>query len=140
MSNARRIAKTLSPNDTGETGGHQAGMHIPKQRELLSFFPELDQSLKNPRATVWVVDESGGAWRFQFIYYNNKFFGGTRNEFRLTGMTRYIQDNVLKAGDDVVLERKDGSVTTISFVRQRTVPRLGDGAIRLGGGWKIVQF
>jgi len=34
-----RYAKLLSANDTGETGGHQAGILVPKSdAELLAFF------------------------------------------------------------------------------------------------------
>jgi hypothetical protein len=41
--------KQLTANDTGETGAHQAGIHIPKsQKDLLSFLPPLDAS-KEPR-------------------------------------------------------------------------------------------
>ena len=32
------VEKILSRNDTGETGGHQAGIHVPKKKEILSFF------------------------------------------------------------------------------------------------------
>ena len=33
------IEKTLSKNDTGETGGHQAGILVPKEPDILGFFP-----------------------------------------------------------------------------------------------------
>ncbi len=42
-----RITKVLSANDTGETGGHQAGMLVPKEGRILAFFPSLDPSEKN---------------------------------------------------------------------------------------------
>ncbi|TPN68808.1 hypothetical protein FJ980_32960, partial [Mesorhizobium sp. B1-1-5] len=41
----RSIAKALSANDTGDTGGHQAGILVPKEEGILAFFPELDRSL-----------------------------------------------------------------------------------------------
>ena len=43
----KRITKTLSANDTGETGANQAGILIPKQPEILSYFPDLDGTIKN---------------------------------------------------------------------------------------------
>lgn len=85
------IAKVLSANDTGETGGHQAGILVPREERLLSFFPRLDPSQYNPRCHLNFVDDAGTFWEFAFIYYNNKFFDGTRNEYRLTRMTKYIR-------------------------------------------------
>lgn len=100
------ISKILSANDTGETGGHQAGILIPKDNDILSFFPILsDLNEKNPRVRLTFTDASGDKWNFNFIYYNNKFYGGTRNEFRLTEMTKYIKTNNLNAGDTIILRR-----------------------------------
>jgi len=45
------IKKVLSANDSGETGGHQAGILIPKNQDILSFFPVLGNSEKN-RGTI----------------------------------------------------------------------------------------
>ena len=86
------ISKVLSANDTGETGGHQAGLLIPKQERILSFFPSLDASTLNPRAHLQFEDDVGALWEFAFIYYNNGLFGGTRNEYRLTRMTRFMRE------------------------------------------------
>ena len=105
-SGAYSISKILSANDTGETGGHQAGILIPKDNDILSFFPTLSAlNEKNPRVRLTFTDAGGDKWNFNFIYYNNKFYGGTRNEFRLTGMTKYIRTNNLKAGDMIILRR-----------------------------------
>jgi hypothetical protein len=79
------IEKTLSANDTGETGAHQAGICVPKNREILGFFPQLDVKVKNPRVPVDVIDDAGREWTFAFIYYNNRRFGGTRNEYQSIG-------------------------------------------------------
>ena len=101
------ITKILSANDTGETGGHQAGLLIPKKQELLRFFPKLDSSTLNPRVHLQFADQSGQNWEFAFIYYNNKHFGGTRNEYRLTRMTKYIRQEGLVASDEVHLHRDE---------------------------------
>ena len=71
------ISKVLSANDTGETGGHQAGILIPKSEIILSFFPKLSSAKKNPRVSIKFYDNYDKEWQFNFIYYNNKFFGGT---------------------------------------------------------------
>lgn len=135
----KSISKILSLNDTGETGGHQAGILIPKGGDILQFFPELDADEKNPRISLYFIDEANQRWKFNFIYYNNKFFGGTRNEYRLTGMTEYIRQNNLKAGDSIVLSRDDTGVLTIRGIRQYTdvlsVPKLV-----ISGTWKVVKY
>lgn len=133
------ISKQLSANDTGETGGHQAGILVPKKKELLEFFPRLDATAYNPRAHIQFEDESGKSWEFAFIYYNNALFDGTRNEYRLTRMTEYIRLSGLKAGDDVVLCRDDNAAYSIAFRRKRET-RLEQGHIlTLGSGWRIIN-
>ncbi|RIX31853.1 EcoRII N-terminal effector-binding domain-containing protein [Sphingomonas edaphi] len=131
------ISKVLSPNDTGETGAHQAGILVPKDSEILGFFPTLPADVKNPRMHLYFRDDEGAQWEFAFIYYNNRFFGGTRNEYRLTRMTPYINGNGLKAGDELILERHPGGARTVTFRRSRA-PVVEEGVLRLGSGWKIV--
>jgi hypothetical protein len=99
------FAKVLSANDTGATGGHQAGILIPKGHPaLLAFFPPLDASVQNPDAWVEVVDGSGRVWKLRYIYYNNRFHAanGTRNEYRLTHLTRYLREAGARAGDSLI--------------------------------------
>ena len=99
------ISKVLSANDTGETGGHQAGICVPRGSDVLSFFPDLGNATKNPRVSLDFIDACGQSWTFNFIYYNNKFHSptGTRNEYRLTGLTRYFRENGLRSGDEITL-------------------------------------
>ena len=138
------ISKILSANDSGETGGHQAGLLIPKQERLLSFFPVLDASRYNPRAHLEFEDDAGRFWEFAFIYYNNRFFGGTRNEYRLTRMTRYIREAQLVTGDEIVMRRDDSGNYSISYRRSNEQPvltnELGRTVIRLAAGWKVVEI
>jgi len=129
------IEKTLSANDTGETGAHQAGICVPKNRDILGFFPHLDAKIKNPRVPIDVIDATGHEWTFAFIYYNNRLFGGTRNEFRLTGMTAYFREFNLKAGDKVMLRREAARVVKITFDRAGTKP----GPLKLSTNWKVIQ-
>jgi hypothetical protein len=135
----KRIAKTLSANDTGETGAHQAGILVPKEEDVLSFFPLLDSKKYNPRCHIMFLDDEGKFWEFAFIYYNNGLFEGTRNEYRLTRMTKYIRQGRLVVGDEVILSH-DGERYRVSFKRQRTVERTSDGVLKLGNGWRVIQL
>lgn len=131
----RVIEKILSSNDVGQTGGHQAGILVPKNPLILAFFPNLDASAKNPRIIINMLDDLGNDWTFRFIYYNNRFFGGTRNEYRLTGMTTYFKQFNLKAGDTLVFRNLSTSQFTISF---RRVARQNN-TIKLSSLWKVVE-
>lgn len=133
-----RIAKELSANDTGDTGGHQAGILVPKDADIIAFFPPLEEGTKNPRHHLVFRDEAGERWEFAFIYYNGKFFGGTRNEYRLTRMTNYIRSRRLRPGDRIVLDRDQAYRYSISFVRRNAPVRGSDGVLRLGTNWVII--
>lgn len=103
--------KTLSANDVGSTGGHQAGVLIPKsETELLAILPHLDPSIKNPNAWLHCVDENHEPRRFRFRYYNNKLHDpkGTRNEYRITYMTAWFRNLSARAGDIFEISREPG--------------------------------
>lgn len=134
----RRIAKTLSANDTGETGGHQAGILVPKNPDILNFFPPLLSEVKNPRHHIFFRDETGQQWEFAFIYYNGRLFGGTRNEFRLTRMTPFLRQAGLKAGDELILEHHDEEGYSVHYQRAQSA-RIRNGVLKLGGDWKVVR-
>jgi hypothetical protein len=137
-----RITKTLSANDTGDTGGHQAGILVPKDPRILGFFPDLNDSELNPRCHLLFEDDSGERWELAFIYYNNFKFGGTRNEYRLTRMTRFIRQNALVPGDEVVLDRHADGRWTIraNRIRAITQPTSERFVLRLGAGWTVVDI
>lgn len=137
---AKAISKVLSANDTGDTGAHQAGILVPKDRNILSFFPSLDSASLNPRHHLIFYDETESRWEFAFIYYNNQRFGGTRNEYRLTHMTKYIRRYNLKPGDIVILSRSEGGRRTVTHSRARGAARSGNGVLRLGSSWKVIDF
>lgn len=143
------ITKILSMNDTGETGGHQAGILVPKGGNVLNFFPYLGCEEKNPRVTMYFADETGKEWKLNFIYYNNKFFDekGTRNEYRLTGMTAYFRENGLKAGDTVTLIHGLNGTDLIRYKRNTDanlkLTTMEDGQVKkrlvLGSNWKVID-
>ncbi len=80
------VLKKLSANDLGWTGSHQAGIHIPKQNDVLSFFPPLDEGSHNPECEVAArIMPSGVDVTLRYIYYNGKKTGRNgRDEYRLT--------------------------------------------------------
>ena len=78
--------KRLSANDTGATGGHQVGIYTPSPI-INSLFPELDRKdILNPSILLAAktVSHDFSCQEAKVIYYNNRFFGGTRNEKRIT--------------------------------------------------------
>ena len=94
--------KLLSRTDCNQSFTHQSGMLVPKTVDgLLLILPFLDKNVKNPREFINCVDEFGEAWTFTLIYYNNKLHdeGGTRNEYRLSGLHRYLKARSATAGD-----------------------------------------
>ena len=142
MTHTARITKTLSANDIGETGAHQAGILVPKEPAILSFFPFLDPDAKNPRVSLTFREPDGiTRWHFNFIYYNNRFFGGTRNEYRLTCMTRYLRARNAAVGDQVVLF-KDGDGRLHVDVERLDAPAVigDDDVLVLSGGWKVIRI
>ena len=137
------IRKKLSTNDVGANGSHQAGILVPKEERVLSFFPVLDKTIKNPRMVLVMFErESRERWEFNFIYYNNKLFHeGTRNEYRLTGMTKFLRAIDAKVGDELVFSRDENASFEVDIIRSNTLPCLtmdGDTLV-LGGGWTVIQ-
>lgn len=142
MEEVRAIEKLLSTNDLGANGTHQGGMLIPKNGELLSFFPKLDSVAVNPRVVLYFTDHLDQRWKFNFIYYNNKLRGGTRNEYRLTGMTSFFRSGNLKVGDCIILKREIEDYS-IHYKRKRTdIISTSDGTVRLilNNEWRIIDF
>lgn len=137
-----QIEKVLSPNDTGETSTHQAGWLVPKDRQMLSFFPRLDPTVYNPRCVIDTLDEAGEEWTFNFIYYNNRLFGGTRNEYRLTGVTAFVRRHRLRSGDTVIFAKNDTRPLSLQFRRKESplvVNPDGRRVLRLSGNWVVVN-
>ena len=102
------IGKVLSPNDVGETGAHMAGIYIPKDPQLIEFFPVLDSNEKNPQQEIdFEHDADGTHYTFKFIHYNNAQHdpGGTRDEYRLTRMTEFFRVTRMTSGETLVLYR-----------------------------------
>lgn len=87
MSNNRYIwyVKRLSGNDTLANGAHQAGPYIPKELIFKIFPSMLSNKMENQeRWFDFYLDSHQLKYRTRAIWYNNKFWGGTRHETRVT--------------------------------------------------------
>jgi hypothetical protein len=139
---AETFVKTLSANDVGATGGHQAGILIPKLDKILAFFPTLSVDDVNPRKVVTFRDTSTGEiWQFNYIYYNGALTGdSTRNEYRLTGMTDFLRSHSAAVGDGIEISK---SVTGERYITHHPQAPVGSQStsdpdvITLSGTWKI---
>ena len=132
------FTKTLTANDTGESGSHQDGLHIPKSdAELLAFLPELNIEIKNPDTLLMCVDDSGNNWTFRFVYYNNMHHdeNGTRDEYRITRVMRYLGTEGAREGDRFSISHDENSkYYQIRILKKNTVSiGAGKSKIKLTG-------
>lgn len=77
------FCKFLSANDTGVTGGHQAGIYISKP-SIPILFDEPGQKGQNKEQWVKIKWQDDFETDSRFIYYGQ----GTRNEYRITNFGR----------------------------------------------------
>lgn len=79
--------KRLSANDTQANGSHQAGPYIPKSI-LFAVVPSLQRPEdENPDVRFnLMIDSHHDIRHARAVWYNNRRFGGTRDETRLTGL------------------------------------------------------
>ena len=96
------FSKFITANDTGSTGGHQAGYHIHKNAWSL-FFSKPGEKGTNSDRIVTIKWQNDFETTSRFIYYGV----GTRNEYRLTrfgkGFPYLSDDNV---GDLLIICKK----------------------------------
>ncbi len=143
----KTFIKTLSANDVGTTGGHMGGILVPKgDGELLAFLPPLDPNILNPSAWIECDTPDGTLLRLRFIYYNNRFHipRGTRNEYRITWLTKFLRNANAREGDAFEISRTDGQdryrIRVIPVSKPESVED-DDGPvrIRLTTGWRRVH-
>ena len=115
--------KRLSDNDVGTTNSHQAGFLIPKLFIKEGLFEKLTDEELNPRLRLKFIDLSDGSDIYlTYIYYNNKYFSGTRHEYRLTGLTRWIKNHGLRSGDTIQITRLAKYDYTIGIIMAERRP------------------
>ncbi len=99
------FSKYITANDTGATGGHQAGFHIHKNSWQL-FFEKAGERGTNKDKYITIKWQDDFETTSRFIYYGVR----TRNEYRLTRFGKgfpYLQDENI--GDLLVLCKKSDS-------------------------------
>ena len=133
-----RVQKTLSPNDMGDTKSHQAGVHVPKQ--LVYFFPTLNESTLNPRSNLRLQNEHGVIGTCTYIHHNNKIVGdGTRDEYRVTRIRRLLSECGARTGDTIELNRIGDDQYLIRILASDTGPMPGTVVVNLARGWRTVR-
>lgn len=136
------IRKELTPNDLGRTGSHQVGIVVPKRFALSTFFPLLPYDDVNPRRVLSFTDEETGQQVLtNFIYYNNKRRGKTRDEFRMTGIATYCRSKSAEVGDSLVMKLLDDGRRTLAVLRvSEPMETQDDGRITvvLSDKWVVV--
>lgn len=144
----KTFAKTLSANDVGETDAHMGGILVPKgDGELLAFLPKLDPGVLNPSAWIDCSTPDGQILRLRFVYYNNKLHAhrGTRNEYRITWLTKFLREAGAKSGDTFQISREDeDGPYRIEVVPARAEPTSqdDDGPVRIkltSSAWRRVH-
>lgn len=138
-----KLSKVLTKNDTGETHSHQSGITIPKGVADSGIFPEMPIDKLNPREEITFYDEHKVGWTFQYIYYNDVFFGKPKekahNEHRLTCTRKYMQDNGIKSGDTIWFSIDEKGVRHIGFVKQAEEGKIIT-KIVIGSGWRYIKI
>lgn len=81
--NPMAFCKFLSANDTGQTGGHQAGIYISKP-SIHILFDEAGIKGENKEKWATILWQDSFETQTRFIYYGQ----GTRNEYRITNFGR----------------------------------------------------
>lgn len=116
--------KRLSDNDVGTTSSHQSGLLIPKLFVKEGLFDQLSDEVLNPRLRLKFTDPIDNTDIYlTFIFYNNRFFQGTRHEYRLTGLTRWIKNHGLRSGDVIQISRISKYDYTIGIIKRERRPR-----------------
>ena len=135
---SKSFAKVLTKNDSGESGAHQGGICVPKKNsKLVQFFPPLDPSEENPSTWIHCTTESGEVIKMRYVYYNNKIHKkGTRNEYRITYMTKFFKAYNAKSGDSVVFSKLDEEGCYKIEIQKATSPKPGVIMLR---GWNEIH-
>ncbi|MAE92651.1 MAG: restriction endonuclease [Pelagibaca sp.] len=143
----KKFLKSLSANDVGSTGAHMGGILIPKgDRELLAFLPHLDPNEYNPSEWITCVTPDGRELRLRYVYYNNRLHKpkGTRNEYRITHLTKYFRTEGAKEGDTFEISKESGAthyrINVVKADQERDEP-IDEGPVRIKitSGWRRVH-
>jgi len=106
-----RITKSLTRNELGLTGSHQAGVLVPKSSQLHGYLAELDELEMNPSAIVeFECPQLGRVISARYVHYNSRLLGrGTRDEYRLTRLGDFLSQVRARPGDLLVFTFNSGA-------------------------------
>lgn len=139
-----KVYKILTRNDTGETNSHQSGITIPKEIANTNIFPKLGIDELNPREEILFFDEQNLAWKFQYIYYNDIFWGKDKkhghNEHRLTCVRKFIKERNIVAGDVIYFSIDEKGIRHVGFEKKINENKDNNEIIKLGNGWRCVAI
>lgn len=140
----RRVSKILTLTDVGKNNSHLSAIRIPARVVGSEVLPELSKTILNPKMDLVFYDENGKGWVFQYIYYNDKFFGKSvkqsHNEYRLSCVRDYIRAYALEEGDIIWFSIDENGIRRVGFDK-KAIPQIDDdGVIFIRGGWKIYEF
>ena len=139
-----KLYKVLTRNDTGETHSHQSGITIPAVVARSGIFPEMSKEVLNPREEITFFDEDKVVWSFQYIYYNDVYFGKPKNkshnEHRLTCVRQYIKENQIKSGDSIWFGIDENGVRHICFKKAEQEIKERKNVIKLTKNWHYVKI
>ena len=114
--------KILSANDIGLNGGHMGGILIPRtETGLIDLFPKLDPAIYNPSVFLNFNCPMGATYKLRFVYYNNKLHQkGTRNEYRLTYLTKFLRNSNANTGDAFRITRDETGQLNMEVIKKHT--------------------
>lgn len=105
------FAKSLAPNDTDSTGGHQCGIYVPKSSVPLIFDSAFEPG-ENHERFARIIWNEGRITESRFVYYGV----GTRDEYRITRFGRGFDLLKPEHTGDVVVICKESEETYYAFV------------------------
>lgn len=95
------LEKTLSKNDTGETGGHQAGFNVLKKD--FPVFSEINLGVEKDSFGIEVQDSEGEYFDWNVRWYSSK------KEIHVTGCAGFYAKWRVKSGDVIRMEKISGT-------------------------------
>lgn len=140
----KKVSKKLTLTDVGKNSSHLSAIRIPASVVGSDVLPELPQNVLNPKVDLLFYDENGKAWKFQYIFYNDKFHGKpvklSHNEYRLSRVRDYIRAYALEEDDEVWFSIDENGIRRIGYIKKTVPQKDDDGIIHIRGGWKIFEY
>lgn len=105
--------KKLGHQELGSVSGNgkpNRGRYIfsSKDKNVLKMFPPLSQTQKNDSALLAIIPlYSNKKVYCNYVYHNDKYHGGTRNEYRIYLNSELENNQLLFKENDIVIIRKD---------------------------------